>query len=104
LPASSGPIKLLAAPSAGAITLLPVVIGEGATSVVCITGGSGIAARSGTTISSATCTRVSRSSSTISTGSATVTVWNLSTTAVGNSVYIVAVPTNIGYVAVWEDC
>jgi hypothetical protein len=73
-------------------------------SLVCITGGSGIAARSGTTVSSATCTIVNRSGSTISTGSSTITVYNLSTTAVGNSVYIVAEPTNIGYVAVWEDC
>jgi hypothetical protein len=77
---------------------------KSSSSLVCITGVSGIAARAGTTVSSATCTIVNRSGSTISTGSATITVYNLSTTAVGNSVYIVAEPTNIGYVAVWEDC
>lgn len=72
--------------------------------VVCYTPGGGIAARSGTTVSSAACSVVSRSGSTLSTGSNTLSVYNLSTTAVAASVYIVAVPTNIGFVAVWEDC
>lgn len=72
--------------------------------VVMKTPGGGIAARSGTTVSSATCTIWNRSGSTMSAGSETYEVWNLSTTAVGNSVFIVAVITNIGWVAVWEDC
>jgi hypothetical protein len=64
----------------------------------------GIAARSGTTISSAVCTVWERSGSTISATSRTITVYNLSTSAVGGTAYIIAGPTNIGYVAVWEDC
>lgn len=72
--------------------------------LVLITPSGGIGARSGSTISSATCTIVNRSGSTISTGTATYTVWNMSTTAVAGSAYIVAEWTNIGLVAVWEDC
>lgn len=72
--------------------------------LVLITPGGGIAARSGSTISSATCTIVNRSGSTISTGTATYTVYNMSTTAVAGTEYIVAIQTNIGLVAVWEDC
>lgn len=73
-------------------------------SLVCKTGGGGIAARSGTTVSSGTCTVWQRSGTTLSATSTTITVYNLSTTAVGNTVYIVAEMTNIGWVAVWEDC
>ena len=73
-------------------------------SLVLITPGGGIAARSGSTISSATCTIVNRSGSTISTGTATYTVYNMSTTAVAGTAYIVAEWSNIGLVAVWEDC
>jgi hypothetical protein len=72
--------------------------------MVCKTSGSGIAARSGTTVSSGTCTIWSRSGTTLSATSTTITVYNLSTAAVGNTVYIVATMTNIGWVAVWEDC
>ena len=72
--------------------------------LVCKSPGGGIAARSGTTVSSATCTVWKRATSTMSAGTQTLTVWNLSTTAVAATVFIVAEPTNIGYVAVWEDC
>lgn len=72
--------------------------------IVLITPSGGIAARSGSTISSASCTIVNRSGSTISTGTATYTVWNMSTSAVAGTAYIVAEWTNIGLVAVWEDC
>lgn len=78
--------------------------GDGTRSLVCKTGGSGIAARSGTTISSATCTVWTRSGSTLSATADTITVYNLSASAVGNTVHIVAEMTNIGWVAVWEDC
>ena len=77
---------------------------ESSGGIVMKTSGSGIAARSGTTVSSGTCTEWIRTTSTMSAGTATYTVWNLSTTAVGNSVFIVAIQTNIGWVAVWEDC
>jgi hypothetical protein len=72
--------------------------------LVCKTPGGGIAARSGTTVSSATCTVWKRATSTMSAGTTTLPVWNLSTAAVAATEFIVAVPTNIGYVAVWEDC
>lgn len=73
-------------------------------SLVCKTPGGGIAAKSGTTPGSATCTIWKRTGTTLSATTRTVKVWNLSTTAVAETVEIVAVPTNIGYVAVWEDC
>ena len=72
--------------------------------LVCKTPGGGIAARSGTTVSSATCTVWKRTGTTLSATTSTVTVYNLSPTAVAATVEIVAVPTNIGLVAVWEDC
>lgn len=100
----SGNVRLLAAPSITVEKLLPVMIGATTEAKLAITPGGGIAARSGSTISSAMCTLVTRSGSTISTGSATRKVWNLSTTAVGATKYIVYIPTNIGNIAVWEDC
>ncbi len=105
LPSASGSIKLLTAPSASVVTLIPVVLGASASpGVVMKTPGGGIAARSGTTISSATCTQWNRSGSTLSASTETYAVYGLSTTAVANSVFIVAIPTNIGWLAVWEDC
>jgi hypothetical protein len=76
----------------------------GNTSLVMKSPGGGIAARSGTTVSSATCTVWERSGTTLSAGTRTETVYNLSTTAVAATVFIVAELTNIGWVAVWEDC
>lgn len=78
--------------------------GDGNTSLVMKSPGGGIAARSGTTVSSATCTVWERSGTTLSAGTRTETVYNLSTTAVAATVFIVAEWTNIGWVAVWEDC
>ena len=72
--------------------------------LLCRTGGSGIAARSSTTVASATCTVWRRSGTTISASTTTIPVYNLSTSAVAANAYIIASPTNIGYVAVWEDC
>ena len=83
----------------------PEAVGsKSVTGLVCVTPSGGIAARSGTTVSSATCVVWKRSSSTLSATSSSVTVFNLSTTAVAGNAYIVADPTNIGLVAVWEDC
>jgi hypothetical protein len=77
----------------------------GGTALVMKSSGGGIAVRSGNTLgSSATCTVWGRSGSTLSAGTRTESVYNLSTTAVANSVFIVAIETNIGWVAVWEDC
>ena len=72
--------------------------------ILCKTPGGGIAARSGTTISSASCDVFRQSSGTISDSGTDATVWNISSTAVAGSTYIIAAPTNVGYVAVWEDC
>lgn len=72
--------------------------------ILCRTGGSGIAARSSTTISSASCTVWIRSGTTISASSTTIPVFNLSTTAVAANAYVIAIPTNIGFAAGWEDC
>ena len=72
--------------------------------LVLITPVGGIAARSGSTISSAICTIVNRNGSTISTGTKTFIVWNMSTMAVAGNAYIGVIWTNIGWKAVWEDC
>jgi hypothetical protein len=99
----NGSIKLLAAPSASEDKLLPVLLGVDG-GLLMQTPSGGIAARSGTTISSAVCTVWTRSGSTISATSQTESVFNLSTSAVGGTKYIIAKDTNIGKVAVWEDC
>lgn len=64
----------------------------------------GIAARSGTTISSAACTLFSGEGGTLASATITVPVFNLSTSAVAGSAYIVAVMAGGVLVAVWEDC
>ena len=79
-----------------------VIVGQ--SNLVAKSPSGGIAARSGTTISSAVCTIWTRSGSTLSATSQTATVYNLSSSAVAGSVYVGIVETNIGYVAVWEDC
>jgi len=71
---------------------------------IAITPGGGIAARSGTTVSSANCTVYSVQSNTLTAASVSVPVYNLSTTAIGGSKYIVAVRAGGVLVAVWEDC
>lgn len=93
-------VKQLLAPKSKA----RIIVDGSENAVVMKTPGGGIAARSGTTVSSATCTQWNRATSTMSTSTETYTVWNLSTVAVDPSVFIVAVETNIGWVAVWEDC
>jgi hypothetical protein len=74
------------------------------TSLVCKTPTGGILARSGTTPGNALCKIVNLSGSTLSDSTAEIDVLNLSTSAVGANRYIVAVMTNIGWQAVWEDC
>lgn len=64
----------------------------------------GIAARSGSTISSADCTLYSGAGGSLVSAGITVPVYNLSTTAVAGSVYIIAVFAGGVMVAVWEDC
>ncbi len=68
------------------------------------TPGGGIAARSGTTVSSANCTVYSIISGTLTSAGFTLPVYNLSTTAVGATKYIGAVWMGGVLVAVWEDC
>lgn len=64
----------------------------------------GIAARSGTTVSSANCTVYSVISNTLTSATITLPVYNLSTKAVAGSVYIGAVMMGGVLIAVWEDC
>lgn len=72
--------------------------------VIAKNGGSAIAARSGSTISSQSCTIQYVASGTISAASDTITVYNLSTTAVAADAYIVAAKASGVWIAVWEDC
>lgn len=103
-PTAGGSVRLLGAPSASVEKLLPVLLGAESLGLLMRTPSGGIAARSSTTISSASCTVWSRSGTTISATSQTESVYNLSTTAVGGTKYIIALPSNIGLVAGWEDC
>lgn len=72
--------------------------------VLAMTPSGGIAARSGTTVSSASCNFYKISGSTVSTATGTITVYNLSTTAVAGSKYIIAARAGGVHIAVWEDC
>jgi hypothetical protein len=72
-----------------------------------MTGGSGIAARSGTTPGSATVTLYKiNSGPTLATATTTVTAYNLSTSAVAASAYVVIMQEQITgkFICVWEDC
>lgn len=64
----------------------------------------GIAARSGSTVSSADCTIYAINGTTLTASSITVPVFNLSTTAVAGSKYIVTQLAGGVHIAVWEDC
>ena len=68
------------------------------------TPGGGIAARSGSTVSSASCTVYSVISGSLTSAGFTLPVYNLSTTAVAGSAYIGAVMMGGVLIAVWEDC
>ena len=72
--------------------------------VLCKTDGGGIAARSGTTLSSGTCTVYTATGGSLASTSFTVTVYNLSATAVAASTYIIAIAAGGILIAVWEDC
>lgn len=78
--------------------------GGSSPSYILQTPGGGIAARSGTTVSSANCTVYNALGGTLTSAGFTLPVYNLSTTAVAASAYIVAVPAGGVLVAVWEDC
>lgn len=75
-------------------------------SLIAYTPVGGIAARSGSSVSSATCTIYELDSGSLSATTDTISVNNLSTTAVAGEVYIFAVQeTRSGeFIAVWEDC
>lgn len=64
----------------------------------------GIAARSGTTAGSASCTMYYMDGTTITTTGNSFTVYNIFGDAIGGSVYIVASPVKGGYVLISEDC
>ncbi len=71
---------------------------------IAMTPGGGIPARSGTTITSADCTVYSGEGGTLTSAGIEVPIYNLSTTAIAGSVYVVAVWAGGVLVAVWEDC
>lgn len=72
--------------------------------VLCKNGGSTIAARSGSTISSRSCTVYKGSGGTLTNLSRSITVYNLSTEAVAADAYIIAALVGDIWIAVWEDC
>lgn len=69
-----------------------------------VTPGGGIAARSGATLGSATCTRLTLSGGTRATTSTTLTVYNDFLSAVGGSVDIMAATIDGIWVVIAEDC
>ena len=69
-----------------------------------VTGGSGIAARSGSTLGSATCTMLTISGGTRSTTSTTATVYNDFLTSIGASVDIAAAKVDGIWLVIAEDC
>ena len=69
-----------------------------------VTPGGGIAARSGATLGSATCTLLSIADGTRSTTATTATVYNNFTSAVGGSVDIVAAKIDGVWSVIAEDC
>lgn len=93
-PDSSGSIKLLAAPHASSVRLLPVVLNAGAAGgagKIFLTPGGGIAARSGTTVSSATCTVYKFVGGTLTTDSTTETVYNPWPVAIPAAFYMIGI-------------
>lgn len=92
-------IRLLAAPSTSVETLCPVLLGGGGGSSgvkIVQTPGAGIAARSGTTVSSANCTEYKLVAGTLTTNTDTLTVHNPWPFAIPASFYILAVRESIG--------
>lgn len=71
---------------------------------ICKTPSGGIAARSGSSVTSANCDVYYISSGVLTSSGITVPVYNLSTTAIAELVYIVPVFAGGALVAVWEDC
>lgn len=69
-----------------------------------LTPGGGIAAISGSTLGSATCTRYTVTAGTLTATTETVTVYNLMSSAIGAAAYIVAIPVNGIWLAIAEDC
>lgn len=72
--------------------------------ILAYTPGGGIAARSGTTVSSANCTVYYNDNGTLTSASFTVPIYNLSTTAVAGSSYVLAVLAGGTLFCNWEDC
>lgn len=68
------------------------------------TPGGGIAARSGSTLGSATCTQLTLEGGTRATTTNSVTVYNDFTTAIGGSADIIATRIDGIWVAIAEDC
>lgn len=73
-------------------------------SLIAKNGGSAIAARSGSSISSQDCTIYYVAGGVLSSSGVTVPVYNMSSTAVAADAYIIAAKACGVWVAVWEDC
>jgi len=93
-PASSGAIRLLGTPDASDEKLLPVVLNAGSTgggaAKIVQTPGGGIAARTGTTVSNATCTEFRITSGALASNTKTLTVHNIWPFAIPANMYILA--------------
>ena len=73
--------------------------------IIAQTPSGGIAARSGTTVSSAECTPVYIDGTTLTTyGSGTITVYNIAASAIAGTTYITAKLVGTNWVADAEDC
>lgn len=72
--------------------------------IMALTPTGGIAARSGTTVSSANCTVYYNAAGTLTSAGFTVPIYNLSTTAVAQAVYVLAVHAGGTLFCNWEDC
>lgn len=64
----------------------------------------GIAARSGSTVSSANCTIYAINGTSLTSASITLPVFNLSTSAVAENAYIICLFAGGALVCNWEDC
>lgn len=64
----------------------------------------GIAARSGSTVSSANCTIYAINGTSLTSASITLPVFNLSTSAVAGNAYIICLFAGGALVCNWEDC
>lgn len=80
------------------------VRGQKSIEVAAFSAGSGIAAISGSTLGSASCTKLTVTSGTRASTGSSETVYNLFTSAIGSGNDIIAIKINGIWVAIAEDC